>query len=171
MKLIKIIQCRFPQLSLDNDELDFTISKNIKPKCQSWFYPVIIENYNIRLILPHLTCNAIFHLGEGDGSYRKVPVTLIYNIDIPLLSDYFTIQCSDPKKINFYPKLPYASIHYNPTIRQRLENIKKEEDDFDILVVGLDSISRLQFQRMLPKTYEYLIQELNAIVLKGLYRE
>ncbi len=164
-------QCHFPQLLLNNDELDFTIAKSIQPKCESWFYPIIIENYNVRLVVPDIDCDAIFYLGQGDRSYRKIPIRLIYNLNIPLLSDYLTIQCEDPKKKNFYPKLPYASIHYNPTIRQRLENIPKQvnDDNFNLLVIGLDSISRLQFQRMLPQTYEYLIEQLNAIVLKGLF--
>jgi len=144
------------------------ISNDIQPKCQSWFYPIVIDDYNLRPSLSYLNCIAIFYLGEGDGQYRKIPITLIYNFSIPLLSDYFTIECEDPNKKNFYPKLPYISIHYNRNIRQRLENIKKEDDDFNILVLGLDSISRLQFQRMLPQTYKYITNQLNGIVLKGL---
>ena len=159
---------------MNNDELDFTIPKSTQPKCRSWFYPIVIENYNLRLIIPDIDCDAIFYLGEGDRSYRKVSIRLIYNLNIPLLNDHFTIQCDDPKKKNFYAKLPYASIHYNPTVRQRLENFqnKKEDDDdddFNLLVLGLDSISRLQFQRMLPQTYDYLTKELNGIILKGLF--
>lgn len=96
---------------------------------------------------------------------------LIFNVSIPLLSDYFTIECDDPIKKTFYPKLPYASIHYNVNTRQRLENYKSkdEEDDFSILMLGLDSVSRLQFQRMLPQTYDYITKQLDAIVLQGFF--
>jgi hypothetical protein len=108
-------------------------------------------------------------MGEGDRQYHNVPVALVYNFSIPLISDYFTVQCKSEIKRYFYPKLSYASIHYNPTIRERLANVKQEEDDdFNILVLGLDSISRLQFQRMLPQTFDYITKELNGIVLKGL---
>ncbi len=46
--------------------------------------------------------------------------------------------------------------------------MKKQEDDFNILVLGFDSISRLQFQRMLPQSYDFVTNVLNGIVLKGL---
>jgi hypothetical protein len=46
--------------------------------------------------------------------------------------------------------------------------VKKQEDDFNILVLGFDSISRLQFQRMLPQSYDFVTNVLNGIVLKGL---
>ena len=73
------------------------------------------------------------------------------------------------KKKTFYPKLPYASIHYDSNIRQRLEKFpKNEDDDFNILVLGFDSVSRLQFQRMLPQAYDYLTKKLDSIILKGL---
>lgn len=116
-----------------------------------------------------IDCNAIFYLGEGDKPHRRIPIPLIYNLSIPLLSDYFTIECDDITKKVVYPKLPYATIHYNPTTRQRLTNIKqKHEEDFNILMLGLDSVSRLQFQRMLPQTYNYMTKQLDAHILQGL---
>ncbi|CAF3851822.1 unnamed protein product, partial [Rotaria sp. Silwood1] len=160
--------CRFPQLSLNNKGLDFTISKALQPICRSWFYPIEIDNYKIRLILPYLNCTAIFYIGEGDKEYEKVPIKLLYNVNILLLSDYFTVQCEDKTKNKVYPNLPYASIHYSPNIRKRLENIKITEDDFNVLILGLDSVSRLQFERMLPQTFDYVTKELDGIVLKGL---
>ncbi|CAF4743554.1 unnamed protein product, partial [Rotaria sp. Silwood1] len=159
--------CRFPQLSLNNKGLDFTISKALQPICRSWFYPIEIDNYKIRLILPYLNCTAIFYIGEGDKEYEKVPIKLLYNVNILLLSDYFTVQCEDKTKNKVYPNLPYASIHYSPNIRKRLENIKITEDDFNVLILGLDSVSRLQFERMLPQTFDYVTKELDGIVLKG----
>ena len=124
-----------------------------------------------------MNCTALFYLGEGDRRYEKVPIKLVHNLLIPLLSDYFTIQCAEQMKHNspaakekLYPSLPYASIHFNPTVRQRLSSVKKQYDDFNVLVLGLDSISRLQFQRMLPETFDYVTNVMNGIVLKGLLR-
>lgn len=158
---------------MNNQELAFAIPKRVEPKCQSWFQPVVIENFAIRLVIPDVTCTAMFHLSQGDRPAQIIPVSLIYNLDVPLLSDHFIVQCDDPKKQKFYPKLSFASIHYNPIVRQRLAaNSKKDEhdDNYSILVLGLDSISRLQFQRMLPQTYHYLTKNLDAIVLKGIAR-
>ncbi|CAF3059439.1 unnamed protein product, partial [Rotaria sp. Silwood2] len=162
----EIIQCHFPRLSLNSNTLDFTISNALQPICRSWFYPIVIDNYNIRLILPHLNCTVTFYIGEGDKEYEQVPIKLFYDLNILLLSDYFTVQCIDNTRQNFYPNLPYASIHYNQNVRKRLANLKKNEDDFNVLILGLDSVSRLQFERMLPKTFNYITNELNGIVLK-----
>lgn len=40
---------------------------------------------------------------------------------------------------------------------------------YDVLMFGFDSVSRMTFMRFLPKTYSFLIKELGAIVLKGLF--
>ncbi|CAF1010931.1 unnamed protein product [Adineta steineri] len=164
----EIIQCHFPQLLLNTGNLYMNIEKIPQPTCQSWFYPVIIDNYNIRLILSYLNCTVIFYYGQGDKRYQQIPIVLIYNSSIPLLSDHFTIQCQDIIKKKFYPILPYTSIHYNRDIRERLTNVEKENDeDFNVLILGFDSISRLQFQRMLPETFDYITKQLDAIILKG----
>ena len=157
---------------MNNEELVFAVSENPQPKCQSWFHPIVIENYALRLTLPHLNCSAIFYRFQGDQIPEKVSVPLSYKLPVPLLADHFTIECADSKKEKFYPKLPYASIHYDSLVRQRLADFKSDEqdDDYNILVLGLDSISRLQFQRMLPETYHYLTRNLSAIILKGTFQ-
>lgn len=38
---------------------------------------------------------------------------------------------------------------------------------FNVLMFGFDSLSRNTFIRKLPKTYKYLVNDLNAVVLKG----
>ncbi|CAF1487176.1 unnamed protein product, partial [Rotaria magnacalcarata] len=163
----KIIQCRFPQLSLNINTLTFNIPNTSQPICQSWFYPIIIENYHVRLVVSYLNCAAIFYIGEGDKEYEKIPIQLYFNVNILLISDYFTVRCKDPSTKAIYPSLPYASIHYNPNTRDRLANIKKTEDNFNVLVLGFDSVSRLQFERMLPKSFSYITKQLNGLVLKG----
>ena len=153
---------------MDNNDLSFTISKPIRLVCRSWFYPIEIDNYSLRLIAPHINCSVVFYLGEGDAKYQTITIRLIRNVTISLLSDYFTIICEDPKKKHFYPSLPYASIHYNSTILKRLsKRNKRKEDHFNIVIVGLDSVSRLQFERMLPLTFDYITNTMNGIVLKG----
>lgn len=147
---------------------DYSTKKH-RSKCHSSFNPIEIKNHHIRLVIPNINCNAIFYISNGDRPAQKVPIRLVYNFDIPLLNDHFTVQCEDENKRKFYPKLPYASIHYNTPTRQRLAQFSKEDDDFDVLVLGFDSISNLQFQRMLPNSYEYLSKNLDATILQGLF--
>lgn len=38
----------------------------------------------------------------------------------------------------------------------------------NVLIFGLDSVSRLSMMRFLPKTYDYLVTQLNAVVFRGM---
>ncbi|KAL1438448.1 hypothetical protein MTO96_048061 [Rhipicephalus appendiculatus] len=38
----------------------------------------------------------------------------------------------------------------------------------NVLIFGLDSVSRLSMMRFLPKTYDYLVSQLNAVVFRGM---
>lgn len=168
-----LFQCHFPQPSLNADNLKFAVPAIIYSKCKSSFFPVSIDNYAVRLIHKHLICTVFFYLDQGDLPYRETPIVLPYNVSISLLSDYFTIQCQQSndklpsvKRIS-YPGLPYASISYDHNVRWRLAAVTKQKNDFNVLILGLDSVSRLQFERMLPKTFAYITKELDGIVLKG----
>jgi Protein of unknown function (DUF229) len=54
-------------------------------------------------------------------------------------------------------------------IRKDVEIVKrkKEVNGVNVLMFGFDSLSRNAFIRKMPKSYDYLIKELNADVLKG----
>ena len=39
---------------------------------------------------------------------------------------------------------------------------------YNVLMLGLDSVSRMAFMRLLPKSFSYLVKELGAVVLKGI---
>lgn len=44
---------------------------------------------------------------------------------------------------------------------------QQKELPFNVIMFGLDSLSRNAFMRKLPKTYEYLTEKLGGVVLKG----
>ena len=153
--------------------LKFATFKTINPVCRSSFFPVSIDNYTVRLIDNYLDCTAFFYLGQGDRHYREIPTALRYNVSTPLLSDHFVVKCTKSKNVlspdsrSSYPKVPYISIRYDHKVRQRLAAATKQKDDYNVLILGLDSVSRLQFERMLPKTYAYVTEKLGGIVLNG----
>jgi hypothetical protein len=168
-----LFQCHFPNLSLSIDGLKFAVPKTIHTNCRSSFFPVSIDNYAVRLIHKYRICTVHFYLGQGDRHYRNIPIVLPYNVNISLLSDHFTVQCKQPNnaltsiKRTSHPAMPYASIRYDQNVRRRLAAVTKQNDDFNLLILGLDSVSRLQFERMLPKTFAYVTKTLDGIVLKG----
>lgn len=142
--------------------------------CRSWFYPIVIEDFSVKLVEWHVDCTAVFRIGKGDKPYKEVPIRLIYNVSIPLISDFFVLECRDIEKAKnrtikerFYGKIPVASIHNNIQTRERLSKKTENDDQFNVLILGMDSVSRLQFQRMLPKTYEYISFEPNSFIFQG----
>lgn len=84
------------------------------------------------------------------------------------------MQCSDPRRKSSttgkelsYPSLPYNAIHFNQKIHDNAQELNSSEENINVLIIGLDSISHLQFQRMLPDTYRYLTNEMKAQILQG----
>lgn len=61
----------------------------------------------------------------------------------------------------------YTSMTFDCRSKER--PMVKTHLGYDVLMFGFDSVSRMTFMRFLPKTYSFLIKELGAIVLKGLF--
>lgn len=154
-------------------DLEFSNLKRIHPVCYSQFSAVFIHNYTVRLIHPNLTCAVLFFLGHGDHFYQEKSIDLPFNITISLLSDHFIVRCNQSKKElhtenrTSQLEMPYISIRDDHTVRKRLAAVTKQKEDLNVLILALDSVSRLQYKRMLPKTYAYLTNKLHGIVLKG----
>lgn len=80
--------------------------------------------------------------------------------NVKLKSDFVYTQCKNWLNLAVYEDfLAFA---------QKKNDIRKYKDgEFDVLVVGLDSVSRLNFMRQLPKAYRLLTDYLDATVLIG----
>ncbi|XP_046571791.1 uncharacterized protein LOC124279953 [Haliotis rubra] len=52
-------------------------------------------------------------------------------------------------------------------IAKAKSNMKKPSSNMNILIIAMDSMSQLSYQRKLPLTYRYLKEELGAIMLDG----
>ncbi len=58
------------------------------------------------------------------------------------------------------------AIRYDSKVRRRLAAVTKQKDDLDALILGLDSVSRLEFERMSAETFAYITGKLDGIALK-----
>ncbi len=54
-------------------------------------------------------------------------------------------------------------------VKQAAKSRSKLWSGLDVYFLGFDSLSRMTFQRKLPKTYRYLTQNMEAVVLEGMY--
>ncbi|GAB1608462.1 uncharacterized protein LOC115213966 [Argonauta hians] len=111
------------------------------------------------------TCvfNIINRYDDDDHILYQPARTMVFPMDIP--SDFFRITCSDESGST------YSNIHAhifptNITIEKTTEqsNMNKK---YNVFIFGVDSVSRLNGLRMLPKTYKYLTKELGAFDFQG----
>ena len=78
-------------------------------------------------------------------------------------SDFIYVSCAD-----FSGFALYSNIHSHvvPKTKWRLQSFS--ESTYNILIVGIDSLSRQSFMRQLPETYDFLTKKLNAFVFRGM---
>ena len=67
--------------------------------------------------------------------------------------------------VQVYPK---SDVHTRINkIMKKLKTVKSQTTPLNILMIGLDSMSHMSYQRKLPKTYKFLREELGAVVLNS----
>lgn len=110
---------------------------------------------------------------RGDNDFEIVRTQRVRTTDLYelIVSDFVSVKCwtdewSDRKYWNgLLTGIRKKSIDLSslPT------NVVSDDDDrpFNVIMFGLDSMSRNAFMRKLPRTYQYLTTVLDADILKG----
>lgn len=100
-----------------------------------------------------------FYVTLGDGfSFDENQTPLIAN-------DFFQIDCQSETGENYSNF--HLGIRINDQLKQRSSLFEENPSHYNILMFGFDSVSRLTFMRLLPKTHSYLINQLGSIVMEG----
>lgn len=110
---------------------------------------------------------------DQDSTYDYSPLAVDFKDSIPWPQnvEFMRVLCENtsgvtihenyfnavPKKQNVEKRCNLADEKSRPDVKERL----------NVLIVGLDALSRLNFIRQMPITYRYLVEKLNAIQLKG----
>lgn len=84
----------------------------------------------------------------------------------PIITDFFKVDCRS-KDGAIYSNI-HSGISYDPSLQMRhfWNPLPKNALKYNVLMFGFDSVSRMSWIRMLPKSYEYMIKE-GFIVMKG----
>ncbi|XP_018561924.1 uncharacterized protein LOC108904037 [Anoplophora glabripennis] len=77
--------------------------------------------------------------------------------NVTLHHEFVSVKCTDTssKKHKVYENA-YASITVKEDVQKKLDNFDNTTKQLSVLIVGIDSISRLNFIRTLPNTYKYV---------------
>ena len=81
----------------------------------------------------------------------------------PITSDFFTASCVSDLSNKIYEDV-HSGI-YKKTIEAR--PLPTDAMGFNVLILGLDSVSRMAWQRLFPETYNYFKDTLGGIVFEG----
>ena len=79
--------------------------------------------------------------------------------------DVFLVTCEDDSNLKVYERVHYNIDFKRVSTSRQLRN--ETEDDLSVLILVLDSVSRLAAERHLPKTMRFLESQLGAFVFKG----
>lgn len=169
------LACRHPTLDIINPQIQKHIRDLGELKCNretDW-----IETQNGRAVINKfltklhgkIVCK-ISYIERVDDFTIELGKSVFLTSEeesIKLENDFFVVRCESEKKKQW--KNLVAGIHRNETLVEKVRKIKPPSDSMklNVIMYGLDSMSRMHFIRKLPKTYKYLTEELRAIVLKG----
>ncbi|XP_013790890.1 uncharacterized protein LOC106474743 [Limulus polyphemus] len=117
----------------------------------------------------HFNCKLTYRVRMNDFENKKGKVVnfMSENSEIPLDSDFFYVSCKAKDGAKWKNLMAGVSRSESAVKRARTKNSAGEFMSLNVLMFGLDSMSRNHFIRKLPKTYTYLTSILKGIVLKG----
>lgn len=147
-------------LNCKKDIIDFISTEDGYAKLR----PDLLEQFK------DLQCSLIYvhRLNDNLNKLKKSPIDLNYNqTKLKLEHDYFEANCRIQSKGTISKKF-YASVKRDENLVEKSKlKTSKNEFNLNVLFYGFDSLSRVHFQRKLPKAYDFLIKKLNITVLQS----
>lgn len=166
------LACVHPQLDPNDPQLMSYFHHEPNIKCQSEVDWIYTQNGQMKIsresIQSHgnISCQITFLKRTNDLSTEDGNTVTIDN-DSPLQNDFFKVKCN-AKDGKTYDNI-HCGVAYKPELHKKTLNEKVSHAGLglDILILGFDSLSRMTFTRKLPKSYDYIVNNLEAHVLKG----
>lgn len=170
--------CKIPYLEIDDEEIVNLLHEIDSYSCSD--KPPLIESnltslYVNESVLKNYGVNSVNEIKCFYKSFERVvpkeleedhivkygePIHFISSINIT--DEFVRVECSynGRKYIDYHSFIPLKPTEYD-TKRNPSDN------KLNIIMVGIDTLSRLHLQRKMPKTVRYLKEKLGAIEFKG----
>lgn len=146
-------------LKCEDNLLDLIITENGYAKLR----PEILEKHK------DAHCSLVYIKRYTDDitklSSNKIELNFA-NPSVKLENDFFEADCRIPSESESSIRI-YAAVSRDEKLIEKIKKkANKNEFNLNILFYGFDSLSRVHFQRKLPKTYDLLTKKLNATILQ-----
>ena len=108
---------------------------------------------------------------DGDNTYTYSPTITSFTNDTQLSHEFIRVACYGKTggmlATNFHALILEKNDVEDRSEKNYFKNKVTKKEQFNIVAIGVDSISRLNFIRHLPKTRDFLLRELQAVELQG----
>nr|XP_031846377.1 uncharacterized protein LOC116432971 [Nomia melanderi] len=167
-----VVACKLPQLDVYNPEITKFIHSVPPLICtpEDW---VIVSGSKLiisdKAKKKHGLIKCSFSEILRDDDYNVIFMTAVESNDYYELrnSDFVDVKCVSKNGNKWHSIM--AGVKFDPQEKEKSkwENVANNALKLNVLMLGFDSLSRNTFIRKLPKTYQYLKEDLGALVLEG----
>nr|XP_034184606.1 uncharacterized protein LOC117606349 [Osmia lignaria] len=166
------VACKLPHLDVSNPEITKFLHDVPPLSCtpEDW---VILRGS--RLVISNrakkkygsISCSFSEILRDDDYNVSFMPSVESDDSYVLKHSDFVNVKCESKNGDEWHSVM--AGVKDDPQVKEknRWENVGSKALKLNVLMFGFDSLSRNTFIRKLPKTYRYLKEYLNALVLEG----
>ncbi|RWS01853.1 hypothetical protein B4U79_02430, partial [Dinothrombium tinctorium] len=172
---INVNACRTPQLNPFTPQIARLIT-HVKPiQCSSEADWVVVSKGKaiLKRNEGNVQCKITYLLRVDDNNSKSGKSVLLSSTqpEIELEEDFFQVKCTDDASREWENIM--AAVHRDGEVVKRAKKKLNENElsskrkQVNVLMIGFDSVSRAHFMRQMPKTYKYLVEQLNAIVLQN----
>ncbi|XP_037947190.1 uncharacterized protein LOC119679090 [Teleopsis dalmanni] len=112
------------------------------------------KNANNSEAANQLSCcyRQIVRIGTGDNSYKLLPCeNFAQNFEVPEYIEFIIVECS--KNSTIIQKDAFSFIQYKNKTKRTTSTTRRKPSVF---LIGIDSLSRMNFRRTMPQTHQYL---------------
>ncbi|KAG8185929.1 hypothetical protein JTE90_010716 [Oedothorax gibbosus] len=111
-------------------------------------------------------CYSPIYRDQEGSSDNKVAFGNCHNFKnkMKIRDEFIKVQCSFKNEIVFYENF-HSFIHDKSHVEERCK--KHNESKYSVLIIGVDSMSRMNMHRQLIKTTRYLLDKMNATEMYG----
>lgn len=170
-KVRNVQGCEIPYMDPFDNSVKKYFTKMPPLKCTDYPPPLVTSNITHLIIIEknwNLYNRGPFNLSclykpfrktahRAGVEYRKQPIVLDKTQEVK--HEFVRVQCSVGNDVVYDDFFSFAQVKY--------ENNNDNKQHLNVIIVGLDSVSRLNFHRTMPKTLSYLVNNLKAIEFVG----
>lgn len=113
----------------------------------------------------NIKCDLYPIVKESDFKTHELPPLTNVTNGTRITNDFYRVSCTADGGAKYHNY--HAGIRYDEQIQNRKDPPKTAGLDLDVIMIGLDSTSRLAWRRHLPLTRDYFVNVLNGIEMEG----